>query len=404
MSTHKWEFLPRFRRNGFGWRSQVPIQRIKEAVSEIKKVARKDKELAAEGAVLFLEKISPALANVDSSSGAIGGAVNHAIEILAPIISKAKVPEKKRQEWISRLWGAIEEDNMPYIEYLQEFFGELCATPSIASQWADKFISTVRHIWSPEVTGFNFYKGTTLCLSALLFAKRYDELLTLLAMTPRKWWHDSRFGVDALIKQGKYKEALEYAEDSRGLNSPDNQISQKCEEILLSMGLQDEAYNRYAFSANQSTTHLATFRALVKKYQHKNPKNILQDLIRNQPGIEGKWFAAAKSAGFYDLAIELVSKNPADPRTLTRAAKEFAAKKPDFAIASGMASLRWISSGYGYEITSVDVLEAFNAVMEAAYTAGINASEMKIKIEKLISYEPNNQFVKSVLRRYLNDK
>lgn len=56
-----------------------PRLRIKEAVSELKKVARKDKLLAAEGAVLFVEKVSPALEHVDSSSGAIGTAVNNAI-------------------------------------------------------------------------------------------------------------------------------------------------------------------------------------------------------------------------------------------------------------------------------------------------------------------------------------
>lgn len=406
MSAHKWEFSSRLRRNAFGWRSQVPMKRIQEAVSEIKKISRKDPELAAEGSVLFLEKISLALAHVDSSSGAISGAVNNAIEILAPIISKVNVPEKKRHQWLSRIWAAIEEDNIPYIEYLEEFFGELCATPEIASYWADYFIDLVKHIWSPEVTGFNYYKGTIPCLSALLFAKRYDELLALTDRAPHKMWHYRKFGVNALIAAGKLKEALQYAENSDGLNCPYGQISQKCEEILLLMGLEHEAYNRYALSANQSMTHLATFRALVKKYPHKNPENILQDLIKSQPGIEGKWFSAAKNAKFYDLAIELVSKSPTDPRTLTRAAKEFAAKKPDFAIASGMASLRWISTGYGYEITSAEVLDAFHAVMEAANAAGINTLEMKTKIKKLISYESesNNQFVKSVLMHYLNDK
>ncbi len=58
--THKWQFKARFRRHAFGWRSQLAIKRVKEAVSEIKKVARKDKALAAEGAVSFLEKVSPA--------------------------------------------------------------------------------------------------------------------------------------------------------------------------------------------------------------------------------------------------------------------------------------------------------------------------------------------------------
>ena len=70
-SKHRWQFAPRFRRNAFGWCSQLAIQRIREAVSEIRKVARRDPVLAVEGAVLFLEKVSPALEHVDSSSGAI---------------------------------------------------------------------------------------------------------------------------------------------------------------------------------------------------------------------------------------------------------------------------------------------------------------------------------------------
>ena len=60
-ATHKWQFQSRFRRGTFGWRSQPAIQRVKEAVSEIKKVRRKDPMLAAEGAVRFLERVSAAL-------------------------------------------------------------------------------------------------------------------------------------------------------------------------------------------------------------------------------------------------------------------------------------------------------------------------------------------------------
>ena len=63
---HHWEFAPRFRRGAFGWRSQPAITRVKEAVTEIKKVARKEPVLAAEGAILFLEKVSGGLQNIDS--------------------------------------------------------------------------------------------------------------------------------------------------------------------------------------------------------------------------------------------------------------------------------------------------------------------------------------------------
>ena len=64
-----WMFRSQFRAGAFGWRSDLPIKRIKEAVAEIKKAARKDQVLGAEGAVIVLEKVSGALAHVDSSSG-----------------------------------------------------------------------------------------------------------------------------------------------------------------------------------------------------------------------------------------------------------------------------------------------------------------------------------------------
>ncbi len=127
-AAHKWNFAARFRRNAFGWRSQPAIARVKEAVAEIKKIARKDPVLAAEGAVLFLEKVSPALAHVDSSSGAIGTAVNNAIDILASIIASAPEDGDRRDKWLERLWKAVEDDDIPYIELLPEYWGGLCAT------------------------------------------------------------------------------------------------------------------------------------------------------------------------------------------------------------------------------------------------------------------------------------
>lgn len=79
VDRHQWVFKARFRRSAFGRRSQPAIQRVKEAVAEIKEIRRKDAALAAEGAIVFFERISPALEHVDSSSGAIGTAVNRAI-------------------------------------------------------------------------------------------------------------------------------------------------------------------------------------------------------------------------------------------------------------------------------------------------------------------------------------
>jgi len=38
-------------------------------------------------------------------------------------------------------------------------------------------------------------------------------------------------------------------------------------------------------------------------------ETILCDLVANQPGNEGKWFAAAKDADFFELAIELANRS-----------------------------------------------------------------------------------------------
>lgn len=103
MTAHKWQFTARFRKNAFSWQSDKPIQRIKEALSEIKQVAKKDPALAGSGAVLFLEKISPAIEQVDSSSGAIGSMVHRAIDTLVPISAKAPVASSIRQHWLQRL-------------------------------------------------------------------------------------------------------------------------------------------------------------------------------------------------------------------------------------------------------------------------------------------------------------
>ena len=402
MSTYKWQFSARFRRNAFGWRSDTPIQRIKEALAEIKLVARKEPILAAEGAVILLEKLSPALEQVDSSSGALGSAVNRAIDTLVPIIAKADVEPRVRQRWLERLWQALQDDEMPYIESLGEHWGELCGTPDLAVKWVDEFLPLVEHIWSPQSSGHGYFKGTSACLASLYAVGRNEQLLALLERAPFKWWHDRQWGVKALVAMGKKAEAVRYAEQSRGLNDPGWQIAESCEAVLLSSGMADEAYRRYAIEANQGTTNLATFRAIAKKYPHILPEQILRDLVVSTPGAEGKWFAAAKDAGLFNVAIELIRNSPTDPRTLARAARDFAGDQPDFAFAAGLASLRWISLGHGYDITGLDVLDAYSAVMLASTKAGLDAQKVKAQIIEILSSAPTGQqFLKTVLAHHL---
>lgn len=403
MDKYKWLFTSRFRRHAFGWRSDTPIKRIKEAVLEIKQVARKEPVLAADGAIKFLEKLSPALEQVDSSSGAIGTAVNKAIETLVPIIVKADVEVKTRQCWLDRLWSAFQDDDIPYLESLGDYWDELCATQELASFWADTLLPCVEQTWCPSESDHGFFKGTGVCLASLYAAGRYEELLALIDKAPYKLWHYRQWGVNALTTMGKKAEAIRYAEDARGCNEPGWLIAQTCEAILLSSGMHEEAYRRYALEANWATTNLATFRAIVKKYPNKSPQDILRDLAASTPGDEGKWFAAAKNAGFFDMAIELVTHSPTDPRTLIRAARDYSEKQPGFAVKSGLAALRWISLGHGYEITAGDVLEAYTAVITAAYSADISIQHAKEDIRDMVSgSQPNNKFVLAVLEHHLS--
>lgn len=90
--------------------------------------------------MLFLERVSPALAQVDGSSGAIGNAVNHAVEELAAIIAQALV------------------------------------SPATASAWADRLVPIVEMAWSPDPERRGFFHGTTPCFSALLRAGRAARL------------------------------------------------------------------------------------------------------------------------------------------------------------------------------------------------------------------------------------
>jgi hypothetical protein len=398
--AYKWEFKARFRRHAFGWKSQPAITRVKQAVAEIKKVAKKDPVLAAEGAIAFFERVSPALEQVDSSSGSIGTAVGNAIEELVPIIASAPTDAKTRDGWLKRLYEAHQDDQIPYIERLADHWGELCASKAIASAWADELVGITHMALSPDPNLRGHFHGTSMCLSALFRAERHQEIVDLVA-GDRIIWNYKEWAVKALAAMGKKADALRYAESCRNAWASDLAIDRLCEEILLSSGMIDEAYRRYGLVANQAGTYLATFRAVAKKYPHKPASEVLADLVKSTPGDDGKWFAAAKDAGLYDDALALASRTPCDPKTLARAARDYAEKQPAFAVGAGLLSLYWLVLGYGYEITSVDVWDAYRATLAAAERQGTGV-DVKERIRKLVAAEGGGErFVTKVLGREL---
>lgn len=130
----------------------------------------------------------------------------------------------------------------------------------------------------------------------------------------------------------------------------------------------------------------------------------MRDLVASQPGQEGKWFAAAKDAGFFKLAIELANRSPSDPRTLTRAARDNGVKRPEFALAAGMTALRGIANGWGNDITGIDVLDAYAAVMAAAGAAGVDETVVEMDVRAMIAASRGDgKFVGRVLGPLLAD-
>jgi len=368
---HAWTFRSRFRRAAFGWKgSKLAIGRIHEALAEIRAALKRDAAEAAEGAVLFLEKLSPALCQVDSSSGALGNATYRAVQELVPIIRQAPVDIATRKKLLDRLFEAIQNDDPAYIEHLGDHWGELCATPELASAWADQLLPTLRSVLRERKRGtFAFFPGTSLCYSALFSAGRHDEVLELLALDPSPIWPYLVWGARVLATRGQVDAAIGYVRERAGSTTSLETIARFAEEALLNAGRRAEAFDQYALLANQANSNLSTFRALAKKYPELAPNKLLDHLIGSTPGEPGRWFATAKTLKQFDRATQLAWASPCDPKTLTRAARDHLQQQPAFAMQCALAALHWMSMGHGYELTGFDAHEAHRLAIEAGSNA-----------------------------------
>jgi hypothetical protein len=79
------------------------------------------------------------------------------------------------------------------------------------------------------------------------------------------------------------------------------------------------------------------------------------------------------------------------------------ATNPPFAVEAGVAALRWIAAGHGYEITGLDVLSACSSAMDAARNAGA-VDETKGRIRNLLAgpKSPSQEFIAAALGRTLD--
>ena len=124
----------------------------------------------------------------------------------------------------------------------------------------------------------------------------------------------------------------------------------------------------------------------------------MNDLVASTPGEEGKWFAAAKDAKLYDLALKLAQRSPVDHRTLIRSAQDFSTTEPNFALNSGLLALYWICAGRAYEATVGEVQRAYDLTLQAADTAQGTESVLK-RIRQMLENFPHERFVRGVLAK-----
>lgn len=371
-ATHKWAFKPGMRAGAYSWKSSAKaIERLKTASSEIRAVGKVDPVTAAEGVIALAQRIWPAFEHIDTSSGALGTAVRRTLEELLPILIEAPADEKTRAKWLEQLREAIEDDGVDYLAPIAHCFGQIAAYPALMNLHADRDLDMIEAAWSDHERFIHVTTGS-LTLSCLLEAGRHDELLALLACKKTHLWFDEKFGAEALLRQGREDDALAYAEallqgDRRPWGYQD--IAQFCERILVAQGREEEAYRRFGLPSVSGNTYLAMWRDLVKRYPDLDARRILEDLIETQ-GSKGKWFAAAKTAKYLDIALDCAAQPDAAPATLIRAARDFVIKEPTFAAQVGLHAIGHLLAGRGYDPSPLDIDEAVTHGMAASARIG----------------------------------
>jgi len=354
ISSQKWPVPARFRRGAYGWRgSQKAMKRLKEAVSEIKAVHRKDPVRAANGAALLLEKLVPAIMDIDSSSGALGGAVSRTVDTLATLMADAPLDVPDRMALVRRVQHAWQADEYGYLDALPDYWGTLCADEAVLRDAVGEM----------ETLGIWNSSAYASCLYAL---GEHEKLVAFLEPERPGPWYIMKWGARALLALARPQEAMECAEECRRNPYTYDQTgpAEFIETVLRKTGQPDTAFMTIAIQANWKTTRLATFRAICKKYPAMDPEDILDHLVAHTPGEEGKWFAAAKSAGLLKRAAELAETSPTDHNTLLRAARDFADVEPVFARRVAVSALTWLAEGHGYEVLPGDVHMAFRTAAE----------------------------------------
>lgn len=358
-----WAFLSQLDpRKTAGQPARLVVGHLHRAIGELRRVTRRDPGRAVEGSLVCLERIPAAVEPVEDPLGSVAAEVVRAVDAVVPLLAAA--PEEGVDARLQRLWALLQADGQGRLGRLGEHWGTLCGGVARAGAWALR----LRPALASEPAGT---ATAVACLSSHVSAGMLDETLSLLAERPVDVWPERQFGVLALAARGEVDAALAYAGSSNPLgHRHDREIAAVCERVLLDAGRRDEAYRRFAAAAHARQNCLQTFKGLARVYPEVPPSQLLADLIATSEGHEGRWFATACALRFYELAAELATRSPSDPRTLCRHGLDRLDADPEFACAVALAALKWIAAGYGVEISGDDLFQAYDLACGAGERLG----------------------------------
>lgn len=120
-------------------------------------------------------------------------------------------------------------------------------------------------------------------------------------------------------------------------------------------------------------------------------------------GDPGRWFAAAKNDNYLDMALDFAQAGSTEPRTLSRASRDFLGSNPLFALRVGRLAVERILAGHGYEITALDLLSACDHFLAAASQLG-TAAEAKQELAQIVAnYRDAPSLFRGLVSRRLHD-
>lgn len=397
---HLWHFPAPFKAKRYGLESRASVKKVLAALydgcEEIETVSATDPATAALGAVLLLETMHDLLLrcgwpgeDIDTRFAAASR------ELSREYIAEAELDDRTRDQLLDRLLDLLTSSFDWIALPLAEKWGPMCAAVPRASEWADRFLE---HFdtgpWPPVGQHSAECRARIACMSSMLSAGRHEQLLGALESSPADDWAYRRWGMQALVAQGRYADASEYAlsvigkvqRDSDSRNPTDARIAAACERILLDAGEFEAAYAGFAVLARLYSPPRMAFDTIRKTYPDIGPARVFDDLVRRRGEWVEECFNVGMDAGLFDQAIEFGVESHAPPPALIAAAQMLRDRDARLAAFAAVAALEDMADfGVGYS-SDADITLAFEIAIEYGRALGLEDEIRQFVADKL-AYE-----------------